>query len=72
MTVARISGTIITCTWFVDGENEKHESIFEEAVLRDSKTAPYPQFRTSWPNAAITLRQGARVIEDSRRRRLVC
>jgi hypothetical protein len=24
-----------------------------------------------WPNAAITLRQGARVIEDSRRLRLV-
>jgi hypothetical protein len=43
MTVARISGTIITCTWFVDGENEKHESIFEEAVLKrlqDSSISP--------------------------------
>jgi hypothetical protein len=51
--------------WDDDGQNHlAGVEDFEVAM------ATYRAACQRWPNAAITLRQGARVIEDSRRTRL--
>lgn len=55
--------------WDDDGQN-----IIEHlAGVEDFEVAmaTYRAACQRWPNAAITLRQGARVIEDNRRKRLV-
>jgi len=52
-----------------DGENViEHLAGVEDHQLA---MATYLAACQRWPGAAITLRQGARVIEDSRRTRLV-
>ena len=54
--------------WDDDGEN-----IVEHLAAvggYDLAVATYRAACLRWPNAAITLRQGTRVIEDSRKRRL--
>jgi hypothetical protein len=52
-----------------DGENVvEHLAGVEDFEVA---LATYRAACQRWPNAAITLRQGARVIEDSRRKRLV-
>ena len=56
-------------TWTPDGE-----SIVEHvAGVEDYQVAlaTYDAACERWPGTPITLRQGARVIEDSRRRRVV-
>jgi hypothetical protein len=55
-------------TWTPDGES----IVGQVALVEDYKVA-LATFRAAcerWPNTPITLRQGARVIEDSRRLRL--
>ena len=55
--------------WDDDGENIiEHLAGVEDFTLA---LATYKAACERWPKAAITLRQGARVIEDSRRTRLV-
>jgi hypothetical protein len=55
--------------WDADGENIiEHLAGVEDHQLAMST---YLAACQRWPGAAITLRQGARVIEDSRRTRLV-
>jgi hypothetical protein len=54
--------------WTADGE-----SIVEHLAGVEDYTLPMAAYRAAierWPNTPITLRQGARVIEDSRRLRL--
>ena len=56
--------------WDDDGEN-----IVEQlAGIEDCELAmaAYQFAVQRWPKAAVTLRQGARVIKDSRKRRLAC
>ena len=51
-----------------DGENVlEHLAGVEDF---DLAMATYRAARLRWPGAAITIRQGARIIEDSRKRRL--
>ena len=55
-------------TWTADGE-----SIVEHLAGVEDYTLAMATYRAAverWPNIPITLRQGARVIEDSRRLRL--
>jgi hypothetical protein len=55
-------------TWTPDGE-----SIVEQVALVEDYKVALATFRAAcerWPNTPITLRQGARVIEDSRSLRL--
>ena len=54
--------------WDDDGQNiiERLAGVEDFEVA----TATYRAACQRWPNAAISLRQGARVIEDSRRTRL--
>ena len=55
-------------TWTPDGESiVKHVAGVEDYELA---LATYRAAIERWPNIPITLRQGARVIEDSRRTRL--
>ena len=54
--------------WTDDGENIV-EHVASAADL-EVAMATYHVARKRWPKAAITLRQGERVIEDSRRMRL--
>ena len=55
--------------WDDDGQNIiEHLAGVEDFEVA---TATYRAARQRWPNAVITLRQGARVIEDSRRTQLV-
>jgi hypothetical protein len=52
-------------TWTPDGER-----IMEQVALVEDYKVALATFRAAcerWPNTPITLRQGARVIEDSRR-----
>jgi hypothetical protein len=54
--------------WTDDGEDP-----IEHLAGVDDFTVALATFQAAckrWPNAAITLRQGARVIEDSRRTRI--
>ena len=54
--------------WTDDGENlDEHLAGVEDFQLA---MATYKAACERWPKAAITLRQGARVIEDSRRTRI--
>jgi hypothetical protein len=55
--------------WDADGENV----VEHLAGVDDSQVAmaTYLAACERWPDAPITLRQGARVIQDSRRTRLV-
>ncbi len=54
--------------WDDDGENiVEHLAAVGDF---DLAVATYRAACLRWPNAAITLRQGTRVIEDSRKRRL--
>ena len=54
--------------WTDDGENlVEHLAGVEDYQLA---LTTYRAACERWPNAAITLRQGARVIEDSRRTRI--
>ena len=55
--------------WTDDGEN-----IIEHLAGAEDFNLAMATYRAAcerWPKAAITLRQGARVIEDSRRMRIV-
>ena len=55
-------------TWTADGE-----SIVEHLASVEDYTLAMATYRAAvdrWPNIPITLRQGTRVIEDSRRLRL--
>jgi hypothetical protein len=55
--------------WDADGENViEHLAGVEDAQVA---MATYVAACQRWPRAPITLRQGSRVIEDSRRTRLV-
>jgi hypothetical protein len=57
----------------VDAWDDEGENVIEHlAGVEDFEVAmaTYRAACQRWPNAAITLRQGARVIEDSRRTRL--
>jgi hypothetical protein len=56
--------------WTDDGESiiEQLAGVEDFTVARATYTAACER----WPKAAFTLRQGARVIEDSRRLRLAC
>ena len=54
--------------WDDDGENVlEHLAGVEDF---DLAVATYRAACLRWPGAAITIRQGARIIEDSRKRRL--
>jgi hypothetical protein len=54
--------------WTIDGEQViEHLSGIEDAQLA---LPPYQAACKRWPGAAITLRQGAKVIEDNRRVRI--
>jgi hypothetical protein len=62
---ARTNFTFRVDTWTADGE-----SIIEHLAGVEDYTfamATYPAAIERWPNTPITLRRGARVIEDSRR-----
>jgi hypothetical protein len=52
--------------WTADGE-----SIVEHVAGVEVALATYHAACERWPGTPVTLRQGARVIEDSRRLRLV-
>jgi hypothetical protein len=70
-------GTVKNRTNFahrVDAWDDDGENVIEHlAGVEDFEVAmaTYRAACQRWPNAAITLRQGARVIQDSRRLRLV-
>src|SRR5262245_16731961 len=69
MSTLRIHFTFRVDTWTPDGE-----SIVEHvAGIEDYQVAlaTYRAVCERWPSTPITLRQGARVIEDSRRLRVV-
>ena len=53
--------------WDDDGENVEHLAGVEDFEVA---LATYRAACQRWPGSAITLRQGARVIEDSRQNRL--
>jgi hypothetical protein len=54
--------------WDDDGENIiEHVADIQEFELA---LGAYQFALSRWPNASLTLRQGTRVIEDSRKRRL--
>jgi len=68
MTTLRTNFTFRVDTWTADGE-----SIVEHvAGVEDYEVAlaTYHAACLRWPGTSITLRQGARVIEDSRRLRM--
>ena len=52
--------------WTIDGEHVIASAGIEDFQLA---TATYHAACKRWPGAAITLRQGAKVIEDNRRER---
>ena len=69
MSTLRTHFTFRVDTWTPDGE-----SIVEHvAGVEDYQVAlaAFPAACQRWPGTPITLRQGARVIEDSRRLRVV-
>jgi len=69
MAVTRTHFTFRVDTWTPDGE-----SIVEHVAGVEDYQIALATFRAAcerWPGAPITLRQGARVIEDSRRLRVV-
>ena len=69
MTTTRTHFAFRIDLWTDDGENlVEHLAGAEDFKLA---MATYQAACERWPKAAITLRQGARVIEDSRRLRLV-
>ena len=69
MTTTRTHFAFRIDLWTDDGENiVEHLASAEDFKLA---LATYQAACERWPKAAITLRQGARVIEDSRRLRLV-
>ena len=56
----------------VDAWDDDGQNVIEHlAGVEDIAMATYRAACQRWPNATITLRQGARVIQDSRRLRLV-
>jgi hypothetical protein len=68
MTITRAHLTFRIDTWTPDGE-----SIVEHVAGVEDNQVALATFRASckrWPDVPITLRQRARVIEDSRRLRL--
>ena len=70
MTTLRTHFTFRVDTWTPDGE-----SIVEHVAGVEDYQVALATFRAAcerWPGTPITLRQGARVIEDSRRLRVVC
>ena len=54
-------------TWADDGESVEHVADVDDLTIA---LATYHAACKRWPHKAITLRQGARVIEDNRRSRL--
>jgi hypothetical protein len=69
MTTLRTQFTFRVDTWTPDGE-----SIVEHVAGVEDYQVALATFRAAcerWPGTPITLRQGARVIEDSRRLRVV-
>src|SRR6202008_4250405 len=69
MTTTRTHFTFRVDTWTPDGE-----SIVEHVAGVEDYQVALATFRAAcerWPGTPITLRQGARVIEDSRRLRVV-
>ena len=69
MTTTRYHFTFRVDTWTPDGE-----SIVEHVAGVEDYQVALATFRAAcerWPGTPITLRQGARVIEDSRRLRVV-
>ena len=65
MTTTRTHFTFRVDTWTADGE-----SIVEHVAAVEDYQVALATFRAAcqrWPGAPITLRQGARVIEDSLR-----
>ena len=69
MTTRRTHFTFRVNTWTPDGE-----SIVEHIAGVEDYQVALATFRAAcerWPGTPITLRQGARVIEDSRRLRVV-
>jgi hypothetical protein len=68
MSTLRTHFTFRVDTWTPDGE-----SIVEHVGVEDYELAlaTYRAACLRWPGTPITLRQGARVIEDSRRLRVV-
>jgi len=68
MATTRSHFTFRIDTWTADGE-----SVIEHVAGAEDYQLALATFRAAcerWPNAPITLRQGARVIEDSRRLRM--
>jgi uncharacterized Zn finger protein (UPF0148 family) len=68
MTTARSHFTFHIDTWTADGE-----SVIEHVAGAEDYQLALATFRAAcerWPGTPITLRQGARVIEDSRRLRM--
>jgi hypothetical protein len=57
--------------WTIDGE-QVIEHLSGISGIEDAQLAlaPYQAACKRWPGAAITLRQGAKVIEDNRRVRI--
>ena len=69
MTTLRTHFTFRVDTWTPDGENiVEHVAGVEDYQVA---LATYRAACQRWPGIPITLRQGARVIEDSRRLRVV-
>jgi len=68
MTTLRTHFTFRVDTWTANGESivEHVAGVEDYEVARATYHAAYQR----WPDTPITLRQGARVIEDSRRLRL--
>jgi len=68
MTTLRTHFTFRVDTWTPDGE-----SIVEHVAGVEDYQVALATYRAAcerWPGTPITLRQGARIIEDSRRRRI--
>jgi hypothetical protein len=69
MSTTRTQFTFRVDTWTPDGESiVEHVAGIEDYQLHSLPTEPPA---SCWPGIPITLRQGARVIEDSRRLRVV-
>jgi hypothetical protein len=69
MAVMRTHFTVRVDTWTPDGE-----SVVEHIAGVEDSQVTLATFRAAcerWPGTPITLRQGSRVIEDSRRTRTV-